>query len=259
MTRIAANGTELFHRLDGPEEAPVLLLSNSLGTTHEMWEPQIAALTPRFRVLRYDSRGHGRSAVPEGPYTLEMLGRDALALTEALGIERFAFCGLSKGGMVGQWLGLHAPDRLTRLVLCNTAASVGQPEMWNKRIETVRQHGMAAIVDAVIDRWFTKPFQAADPEAVAKVRRQILSIAPAGYAACSAAVRDVAFLEELHRIRTPTLVVNGLADVALPPALGEAIAARIPDCGLVAFDAAHLSNIEAREAFNGALLDFLKE
>ena len=259
MTRIAVNGTELFHRLEGPEGAPVLLLSNSLGTTHEMWQPQMAALTPRFRVLRYDSRGHGASGVPEGPYTLEMLGRDALALTEALGIERFAFCGLSMGGMVGQWLGLNAAERVTRLVLCNTAAHIGKPEMWNQRIETVRQGGMEAIVDAVIDRWFTKAFQAAEPEAVATVRKQILSIDPAGYVACSAAVRDVDYLGELHRIRTPTLVVNGLADVALPPALGEAIAERIPNCGLVAFDAAHLSNIEAREAFNGALLDFLEE
>ena len=258
MTAIAVNATELFHRLDGPEGAPVLLLSNSLGTTHAMWEAQMAALTPHFRVLRYDSRGHGRSAVPPGPYTMEMLGRDALALTEALGIERFSFCGLSKGGMVGQWLGINAGDRLERLVLCNTAAHVGQPEMWNQRIAAVEKGGMEALVDAVIDRWFTKAFQAADPQAVAGVRRQILSIPPAGYAACCAAVRDVDFLAALGGIATPTLVINGLADVALPPALGEAIAERIPNCGLVGLDAAHLSNIEAREAFNGTLLDFLK-
>ncbi len=259
MTLIAANGTELFHRFDGEEGAPILLLSNSLGTTHAMWEPQIAALTRAFRVLRYDSRGHGRSAVPPGPYDIATLGADALALTEALGIDRFSFCGLSMGGMVGQWLGLNAGERLERLVLCNTAAKVGSPEPWNQRIETVRAQGMAAIVDAVIDRWFTKPFQAAQPEAVAAVRRQILSIAPAGYVACCAAVRDVDFLAALPMVRTPTLVVNGLADVALPPSLGEDIARAIPNCGLVAFDAAHLSNIEAGDAFTGALLDFLKD
>lgn len=259
MPLIDAGGTQLFYRFDGPAEAPVLLLSNSLGTTHAMWEPQVAAFAEHFRLLRYDSRGHGRSAVPPGPYTIADLGRDVLALLDELDLYRVHVCGLSKGGMVGQWLALEAPQRVGRLVLCNTAAKVGPPDGWNQRIAAVEAGGMQAIVPALIDRWFTRLFQQAEPATVERIVAQLLSLDPRGYCACLAAVRDMDLLERLPAVAAPTLVVTGRADVALPPALGEEIARRIPGARLQELPAAHLSNLESAALFNAAVLAFLKE
>jgi len=259
MPLIDAGGTQLYYRFDGPADAPVLLLSNSLGTTHAMWEPQLAGFTRDFRLLRYDSRGHGRSSVPAGPCSIEQLGRDALALIDELDLYRVHVCGLSMGGMVGQWLALNAAERVGRLVLCNTAARVGPPDGWNQRIAAVAAGGMAVIVPALIDRWFTRPFQLAQPQAVQRIVDQLLAIDPRGYCACVAAVRDMDLLDRLTAIEAPTLVVTGSADLALPPALGQAIAQRIPAARLVELAAAHLSNVEATAAFNAAVLGFLKE
>lgn len=253
----AGDGCRIFYEMEGPATASVVLLSNSLGTTLEMWQPQMAALTRHYRVLRYDSRGHGRSDAPSGPYTIARLGQDALELLDALGLERVAFCGLSMGGMVGQWLGIRAGERLTRLVLANTSAQIGAPEIWNQRIATVETQGMAAIVPSVIDRWFTKGFQERAPEAVARIAVMLRAARPDGYTACCAAVRDMDQREALHAIRVPVLVVAGRHDEATPPEHARLIAGRIPNAELVELEAAHLSNVEAAEAFDAALLDFL--
>jgi 3-oxoadipate enol-lactonase len=257
MPFVEAEGARLHYQLEGHEEAPVLMLSNSLGTALEMWDPQVRAFTMRYRLLRYDSRGHGRSAVTPGPYTIEQLGRDALALLDALGLQRVAFCGLSKGGMVGQWLGANAPDRVERLVLCNTSAHIGAPEVWNQRIETVQAMGMGAIVPGVIERWFTAPFRQSAPEAVATVRAMLEATDPEGYVACCAAVRDMDLREAIRGIKAPTLVIAGHHDLPTPPDHARLIADSIQGASLVTLDAAHLSNVEAQADFTKAVLDFL--
>lgn len=259
MTHIAIDGCSIHYHLEGPDDAPVLMLSNSLGTDIGMWEPQMAAFTARFRVLRYDSRGHGKSDAPPGPYTIDRLGRDALGLLDALGLSRVRFCGLSKGGMVGMWLGANAADRIERLVLCNTSAQLGPPAPWDDRIRAVREGGMAALTDAVLERWFTASFRAAAPEKTAPVRRMLLATPPEGYIGCCAAVRDMDQTETIRAIRAPTLVISGAQDPATPPAHGALIAGRIPGARMVTLDAAHLSNIEAAPAYNDAVLGFLAD
>jgi 3-oxoadipate enol-lactonase len=257
MPFVQGEGARIHYEVEGPQDGPVLLLSNSLGTELGMWSPQMPSLTARYRVLRYDSRGHGRSDAPEGPYEIARLGRDAVELLDALDIETVRFCGLSKGGMVGQWLGVNAPDRVERLVLANTAAFIGAPEVWNQRIETVRAQGMAAIVPGVIDRWFTEPYQERAPDSVARIRDMLLATDPEGYAACCAAVRDMDQRQAISAISLPTLVIAGRHDLATSPEQGRLIADTVPGARFLELDAAHLSNIEAEAAFTRALLDFL--
>ncbi len=260
MPSIPVEGGTLNYRIDGPAEAPPLLLSNSLGTTLAMWDRQIPVLTRHFRVIRYDSRGHGQSSVTPGPYRIELLGRDALALLDELDLWKVRFMGLSMGGMVGQWLAIHAPERLERVALCNTAGKFpGPPDLWNQRIATVESQGMAPIVPGLVERWFTKPFRDADPAAVEPIKQQLLSCDPRGYVACVAAVRDVDLLGDLGGVRLPVLVVIGSADAATTPAQGQAIADAIPGARSVTLKAAHLSNIEAKADFNAAVTAFLKE
>jgi 3-oxoadipate enol-lactonase len=251
------NGVRLHHRFDGSAEAPVLVLCNSLGTTLEMWDAQMPAFAERFRVLRYDTRGHGRSSVPRGPYSVADLGKDLLSLLDQNGIDRVRFCGLSMGGMTGMWLGCNAPERIERLVLCNTSAKLGSPETWNERIALVEKEGMKAMAEGVIARWFTPEFRARDPEAVEKVRRMLLETPAAGYAACCAAIRDQDQRETVCTIRAPTLIVAGIHDPATPPDHAHAIASRIPGARVIELPAAHLSNIEAADRFTASVLDFL--
>ena len=247
----------VYYRFDGPSDAPVLMLSNSLGTSFDMWAPQMQALAANHRVLRYDTRGHGRSAVTPGPYTIERLGRDVLALLDALGLDRVRFCGLSMGGMIGQWLGVNAPERVPRLALANTAAKIGTADLWNARIGTVEKGGMAAIVDGVLARWYTPAFIAAAPEAIAGTRAMLLATPADGYTACCAAVRDMDQRDAVASIRVPTLVIAGAHDEATSPADGRFLAGRITGARYVELPAAHLSNVEKPQAFNAALTDFL--
>jgi 3-oxoadipate enol-lactonase len=241
----------------GPEPAPALVFSNSLGADLSMWDPQAAALEDRFRVLRYDTRGHGRTAVTPGPYTIERLARDVVGLLDALGIGRAHFCGLSMGGKIGMWLGVHAPDRIGKLVLCNTAASIGTAERWNARIRDVREHGMKGIAAAVIERWFTPPFRERSPELAAKARAMVERTPPEGYVACCAAIRDADQRGEVPGIRAPTLVIAGRHDPATPPADGRALSDAISGARYVELEASHLSNVEAAGAFTAELTAFL--
>ncbi|MCE0461712.1 3-oxoadipate enol-lactonase [Pseudomonas uvaldensis] len=251
---------ELHYSFDGPQDAPVLLLSNSLGTNLHMWDEQVAAFSEHFRVLRFDTRGHGRSLVTEGPYSIEQLGRDVLAMLDALNLDKVHFCGLSMGGLIGQWLGINAGERLNKLVVCNTAAKIGDPSVWNPRIETVLRDGkeaMVALRDASIARWFTPDFAEAHPEKAKKITDMLAATSPQGYAANCAAVRDADFREQLSSIRVPLLVIAGTEDAVTPPAGGHFIQERVSGAQYAEFRAAHLSNVQAGAAFSARVLDFL--
>jgi 3-oxoadipate enol-lactonase len=257
MSYFDNDGARFYYELEGREDAPVLVLSNSLGTNLDMWAPQMPALLQHFRVLRHDARGHGRSDVTAGPYTIAQLGEDVLALMDHLKIHRAHFCGLSMGGMIGMWLGAHHAGRIDRLVLCNTAAKIGTPDTWNPRIAKVDAEGMASVVDTVLDRWFTPGFRQRAPEQVGVVRDMLLDTAPAGYGANCAAVRDMDLRADIASIVVPTLVIAGTHDGSTPAADGRAVADAIPGAHYVELDAAHLSNWEQSEQFTRALLDFL--
>ncbi|MGA2552752.1 MAG: 3-oxoadipate enol-lactonase [Burkholderiaceae bacterium] len=261
MHTLQVNGAKLTYRLDAAagSAAPLLVLSNSLGTRMEMWDAQLAGLVPRFRVLRYDTRGHGRSEVGAHPYSFDLLGQDVLALADEVGEEQFDFCGLSMGGLTGQWLGIHAPERVRRLVLSNTAALIGTPATWNPRIELVRAQGMQALTEGVLERWFTAGFRDTHPMAVAPVRANLLTTPAQGYAACCEAIRDADFRDAIANIRAPTLVIAGAFDPSTPPADGAFLAGRIPNARYVELPCAHLSNIECANEFNQALDVFFKE
>lgn len=252
------NHARLFYRLEGMPEKPVLVLSHSIGTDHAMWAPQVPDLLSNFQVLRYDTRGHGASEVTKGEYSIEMLGRDVLALADSLGIPKFAFCGLSLGGAIGQWLGVNAADRLTSLVLANTSPQFGARSNWETRIRMVSEGGMAAIVDMVMQRFFS-PQTLANANAYANtVKSLLLGTDPAGYAGCCAALRDFDSRETLRNIPVPTLVISGDRDVSTPWAgNGEVLAAQIPHARSLQLPAAHLSNLERPRSFLAALLDFL--
>ena len=258
MPLIHTAGLRHYYRVEGPDDRPVLMFSHSLGCDHTQWDAQAAALQPHFRILRYDTRGHGASDAPSGDYTIELLARDALAVADALGIGRFAFCGLSLGGMIGQWLAAHAPDRLLHVVLANTSARFPDPSLMEGRRRSVLDHGMAAVADAVMGRFFTAERLAARSAVVANIHRVLLATSPAGYAGCCAAVRDLDQVAILAGIRTPVLIIVGDRDVSTPwTGHGDMIAREIPHARVEHLPAAHLSNVERPRSFTAALLRFL--
>ncbi|HRK23565.1 MAG TPA: 3-oxoadipate enol-lactonase [Beijerinckiaceae bacterium] len=251
-------GNEAFHyQLEGPKGAPVLMLSNSLGTDLTMWNTQAAAWSQSFRVLRYDSRGHGRSTAPARPYSIAELGRDALAIMDALKLDRVHWCGLSKGGMVGQWLLTNARDRIGKSVLANTASRMGPPELWNTRIRTVTASGLGAIADTTRERWFSPKARASANPEIDRIIETFRSVPVAGYCGCCAAIRDMDQHWSIRSIANPVLVIIGKHDPATPPAAGEHIARSIRGAKKKLLDAAHLSNIEQPAAFTRAVAEFL--
>ncbi|MGS2618976.1 3-oxoadipate enol-lactonase [Micromonospora sp. LZ34] len=244
--------------VEGPDDAPVLVLSPSLGSTHAMWEPQAVALRDRFRVVRYDHRGHGGSPVPPGPYELADLGVDVLRLLDKLEISAAHFCGLSLGGMTGMWLAAHAPERVRRLVLCCTSARLGPPQFWAERADMVRREGTAAVADGVVTRWFTPGWVQAHPETARNMRAMVAATPAEGYASCCNAIQSMDLTDLLPRIRAKTLVIAGHEDPSIPPEHGRAVAASIRGARLeVLSPAAHLANVEQREAVTGLLLEHL--
>ncbi len=258
MPFIASNKL-LFHcEWNGPEDAPVLVLSNSLGTNLSLWDPQIPAFEKNFRVLRYDSRGHGESGVTLRDYSVEQLARDVLGLLDALTLDRVHFCGLSIGGMTGMWLAAHAPERLNKLILANTSPQIGNAQAWNARILAVRSAASTkSVAPSVVERWFTPEFRATNPDAVAKTKEMIESTNPDGYMASCAAVRDFNFWPEVTAIHAPTLAIAGAHDAAVPPADVQRLAREIPGAKYSELDAAHISNIEAAENFTSEVSTFL--
>lgn len=247
----------IHYELSGPSAAPALVFSNSLGATLSMWDPQMPAFQKQFRVLRYDTRGHGQSSVTPGPYSIEQLARDVLALLNSLQLDRVHFCGLSMGGMTGMWLALNAPARLRKLVLCNTAGKIGDADGWNSRIETLRKGGMKSISAAVIERWLTAPYRAKSPEVSAATQHMLENADVDGYIANCAAVRDFDERNTIAAIRVPTMIISGTHDPATTPADGRYLADHIPGACYVELNAAHLSNIEDSDHFNSEVGAFL--
>jgi 3-oxoadipate enol-lactonase len=250
--------TEIRYEWTGPDHSPVLLFSNSLGATYRMWDAQVQDFTRHFRLLRYDTRGHGESAVTPGPYTIEQLSWDVLALLDALDLQRVYFCGLSMGGMIGMFLGANAPNRFHKIVLCNTAAKIGTPETWNARIDAVQRGGMEAVAPTVIERWLTAGYRAAHPTETQAALTMLEQANPDGYVANCAAVRDMDQRQKLDAVGVPTLVVAGTHDPVTPPCDGRFLTEHIPGAKYVELPAAHLSNIEAKTDFAREVLGFLR-
>ena len=255
----AGDGCLLNVSVDGRENGPALMLSNSLGCTLQMWEPQMAALAKEFRVIRYDRRGHGKSGVPPAPYSIERFGKDVLAILDDLNIARVNFCGLSMGGMVGQWLGANAAERMERIVLANTTCYYPDPTNWHNRIKAVREGGIAAVADAVIAGWLTADFREQEPSIAQHMRAMLLASPVEGYLACCEALSTLDQRALLPQIEGPVLVIAGRYDQATTLASGEYLRSNIPKADLTILDAAHISNIEQAPAFTDAVLGFLQQ
>ncbi len=249
----------LYYVVDGPADAPVLVLSNSLGTNADMWAQQVPALSRHFRVVRYDTRGHGRSSVPEGEYRFEQLANDVVELLDHLGVARAHFCGLSMGGPTGLTLALNHPDRIDRLVLCNTAARIGSAQGWTDRIATVQQTGLANMAYGVVERWLTDGFREREPGLTQVLVDMLRRTPDAGYNGNCAALRDADLRPRLGEIRASTLVIAGTHDLAATPADGKYLTEHIGGARYVELDTSHISNWENPEAFTRAVLDFLTE
>ncbi len=259
--RINVKDIQINYELSGKKGAPVVVLSHSLACSLVMWNPQMDDLSPHFQVLRYDMRGHGHSDVTPGPYTIELLAEDVIGLLDTLNIDRVHFVGLSIGGMIGQSLALNHAKRLRSLALCDTASAVPQEAqpIWQERIKRTRAKGVESQVDETMERWFTPAFLKQNPPMVGLVRKQILATPVAGYLGCAEAIRKLNYLNRLSEIKLPTLIMVGEDDPGTPVSASQAIHERIPDSKLVILPSArHLSNVEQAEAFNAALLAFLK-
>ena len=256
MALLELSTHQLHYRVDG-DAGPWVVFCNSLGTDLHMWDAQVEALSTRFRVLRYDRRGHGQSTAAPGPYTLAALGGDVLALMDALKIERANFCGLSIGGLVGQWLGIHAPERIERLVVCATAVKIGTAESWNQRIALVQGRGLTPLLGATADRWFTPDFIAANPDVVEDILARFAAVSAEGYAGCCAALAGADLRAQINRIGVPVLAISGDDDPVCTPDDLQAIADGVADGQHVSLPGRHIVNIESAEAFSAALADFL--
>jgi 3-oxoadipate enol-lactonase len=247
----------MYYELDGPAAAPALVLSNSLGTNLTLWDAQLPIFAKSFRVLRYDSRGHGQSSTTQGEYSVEMLGRDVLQLLDALNLQHVNFCGLSIGGMTGMWLAVNAGHRLDKLVLANTAPKIGKLDMWTERIRAVREGSTKTVAKQVVDRWFTPEFHAKHPDQIAKTRQMIESTGTDGYVGSCAAVRDFDFCEKVDDIRAQTLVIAGTHDQSVPPSDAQKLAKQILGARYIELPAAHISNVEAAGRFTDEVGAFL--
>jgi len=258
---IQANGIKINYELSGRKDGPVVILSHSLASSLKMWEPQMGILESYFRVLRYDTRGHGRSETTRAPYTLEILGKDAIGLLDALNIEQVYWVGLSMGGMIGQAIALNHPRRLKSLALCDTAAVIpaeAQP-IWDERIEGVRTIGMKSQLETTMERWFTPPYLRLNPPMFTLIKEEFLATPAEGYIGCAGAIRRLNYLERLGEINLPTFIIVGEDDPATPVSASQAIHEQIKNSKLIILPSTrHLSNVEQAEAFNRHLLEFLR-
>src|SRR6202167_3395680 len=259
MPMIDADGCLLNVSVEGRDNGPTLMLSNSLGCTMRMWEPQMPALTQLFRVIRYDRRGYGKSAVAPGPYSMERFGRDVLAILDDLNIEKVHWCGLSMGGMVGQWLRGNAPGRFYKIILWHTSCYYPDPTNWHNRIKAVKEGGIASVADAVMSGWLTADFRAREPQIAADMKAMLIASPVQGYLACCEALSTLDQRTLLPKIKSPTLVIAGRHDTATPVSAGEFIRSRISGAALTILDAAHISNVEQPHAFTEAVVGFLTQ
>lgn len=257
MPHATSQGCRIYYRIDGDAPAPPLLFSNSLGTTHELWEPQVAALSPFFRIIRYDTRGHGLSDAPQGEYTIGQLGGDAVAVLDAAGAPRAHICGLSLGGLTAMWLGVHMPERVESLALASTGARIGTAAIWQERIDQVTRAGLESIAEGAKERWFTAPFRSARPDAVEHHVRMLVGGPAHGYAGCCAVLRDTDLRGEIAAITVRTLAIGAVDDPVTPPDNAELIYSRIGGSELAILPGSHIANVEQADAFNDRLLRFL--
>jgi len=257
MPMIDADGCPIHVEVEGPDGAPALMLSNSLGTNLSMWDPQAKAFAKEFRLIRYDRRGHGQSGAPKGPYSMERLGRDVLAVLDALKIAKTHWCGLSIGGMVGQWLGANAPGRMGRMILSNTACYYADKEIWNGRVRLLREKGLPAVVDGTMERWFTKAFRERSPQTIEHMSGILLSTPLEGYIGCCQAIAAMDHRDALSKIKAPVLIVAGKKDPATTVENAEFIRDRVAGSKLALIDAAHISNVEQPETYTKTALEFL--
>jgi 3-oxoadipate enol-lactonase len=245
------------YELTGPHDAPVLILCHALGTNLTLWDQQMEALAGSFRIVRYDARGHGKSPALRGPYTLSLLASDTVALLDQLGLNKAHFCGVSMGGLIGQYLAVHHPERIASLVLSNTAAKIGTAEKWDRRIRLVAEAGMAAVFEEVMEGWFSAPFRNLRPPIVDSLASALKATVPEGYIGCCQALRDADLSQQIERIKSPTLVIAGTEDRATPLASAQVLQQKIPGSRLVALECAHLACAEAATAFTDHLNGFL--
>jgi len=255
---LEVNGATLHVQIEGNAAHPTLLLSNGLGTNSNMWSPQMPAFMEYFQVVRYDVRGHGKSMSTPGDYSIALLAHDALGILDTLKIDKAYFCGLSMGGMIGQWIGAHAPERLSRMVLSNTGSKLGTVESWNDRIASVHRDGMEGLVEPSLARWLTPMFMERHPEATARIREMMLTTSMEGYIGCCAAIRDMDLTQSTQNIAVPTLVIGGLDDHVTTPGDANRLAKSINGATLMLLAAAHLANFERPSDYTDAVLNFLK-
>ena len=259
MLKTKNNLINIGYTLEGNQNNPVLVFSNSLGTNHTMWDGQCEILKENYFIVRYDTRGHGESDVPNTPSSIEELGNDVLNLMDELGIATFHFCGLSIGGLTGQWLGLNAQNRLEKLIIANTAMKIGAFENWNDRIETVRENGLSSIIEGTRKIWFSKSFAETKPQLVNTILDDFIKTPIEGYISCCVAVRDADFTNQIEKITTPTLIFTGTNDIITTVLDGIEMTKKIKNSEMVELNAAHISNIEDGHLFTTKLLKFLKK
>ena len=260
--RVKVNDISINYEVYGKESGEVLMFSHSLGTNLLMWDPQVRRFRDNYKIICLDTRGHGKSDVPDGPYTLEQLAQDAVGLMDTVGIKEVHWIGLSMGGMIGQAVALNYPDRLKSLILCDTAAKVNEEDqpIWQERIEAALKHGMEALLEPTLERWFTKPFREKNPPEVQLIRKLFLSTPVKGFVGCAEAIRRLNYLDRLSEIKLPTLIIVGQEDMGTPVEVAKEMHKRIPNSELVIIpSAAHLSNLEQPERFNQAIADFLEK
>lgn len=257
MPTFTSNDAEINYQTFGDANKPAIVFSNSLGTKFTMWQPQIDFFKKNFYVICYDTRGHGESAAPQGPYTIEQLGTDVIRLLDHLNIEKASFCGISMGGLTGQWLAIHHPERFHRVIVCNTAAKIGQEQAWNERAALVREQGLQPIAATAASRWFTECFIQSQAAVVESLSNDLAAGSAEGYASCCEALAKADLREELKNITVPVLVIAGQQDPVTTVADGQFMIDRIPNSQLFEINASHISNIEQPEAFNGILKTFL--
>ncbi|AXY57644.1 3-oxoadipate enol-lactonase [Acinetobacter chinensis] len=257
MPKFTSNDAEINYQTFGDENNPAIVFSNSLGTKFTMWQPQIDTLQNDFYVICYDTRGHGQSSAPQGPYTIDQLGQDVINLLDHLNIKKASFCGISMGGLTGQWLAIHKPEYFNHVIVCNTAAKIGQEQAWNERASLVREQGLQPIAATAASRWFTERFIQSQIAVVESLSNDLAAGSAEGYANCCEALAKADLREKLKNISVPVLVIAGLQDPITTVADGQFMVDRIPDSQLAEINASHISNIEQPEAFNDILKTFL--
>ena len=259
MPKFISNDAEINYQTFGDASQPAIIFSNSLGTQFNMWQPQISFFEKKFYVICYDTRGHGASSAPQGPYSIEQLGTDVVHLLDHLNIQKASFCGISMGGLTGQWLAIHHPERFNHVIVCNTAAKIGQEQAWNDRAQLVREQGLKPIAETAASRWFTEPFIRSNTAIVESLSNDLGAGSPEGYASCCEALAKADVREQLKNITIPTLVVAGQKDPVTTVADAQYIINHVRSSSLFEINASHISNIEQPKAFNQAIFSFLQQ